>query len=138
MPCRRGAARGLQEQIDKLERTQRELRVQLAAAEETRWREGRERAEVARTIGELQAQVAREQQEIEFYRGLVAQPGQQAAVPCGCSSFTSLRCRARRHYALRFILSRAAASGRGRSTARSPSRSTARAMAARPAPIWRR
>src|SRR5579863_7451683 len=41
---------GLQDQIDKLERTQRELRVQLAAAQQTQMGAGREQAEVARTI----------------------------------------------------------------------------------------
>ena len=66
----------LQQQIDQLQRTQHELRVQLAAADESRVADVREHAEVARTIGELQAQVARQQQDVEFYRGLVAQPGQ--------------------------------------------------------------
>src|ERR1700693_2423104 len=55
---------GLQQQIAKLERAQRELHVQLAAAEQARLAEGQERAEVARTIGELQAEGAREQEEM--------------------------------------------------------------------------
>ena len=84
-------------QIDHLQQAQQQLRVQLAAAEEARVAEVRERSEVARTIGELQAQVERQQQDVEFYRGLVAQPGQQATrCRCGCSSFTSRRCPARR------------------------------------------
>jgi hypothetical protein len=97
---------GLQQQIDRLERTQRELRVQLAAAEETRLGEGRERAEVARTIGELQAQVARDQQEMGFYKGLVAQPGQQAADAVQVQQFRIATLPGEQRYALRFSLSR--------------------------------
>jgi hypothetical protein len=97
---------GLQEQIDKLERQQRELRVQLAAADEARLGEGRERADVARTIGELQAQVARDQQEMGFYRGLVAQPGQQAADAVRVQQFRIATLQGDQHYSLRFSLSR--------------------------------
>ena len=97
---------GLQQQIDRLERTQRELRVQLAAAEEARIGEGRERAEVARTIGELQAQVARDQQEMGFYKGLVAQPGQQAADAVQVQQFRIATLPGEQRYALRFSLSR--------------------------------
>jgi hypothetical protein len=97
---------GLQQQIDRLERTQRELRVQLAAAEEARLGEGRERAEVARTIGELQAQVARDQQEMGFYKGLVAQPGQQAADAVQVQQFRIATLPGEQRYALRFSLSR--------------------------------
>lgn len=63
----------LQDRIDALERTQRELRVQLAAADEVRLSQVRERTEVGKTIGELQAQVARLSQDLEFYRGMVTQ-----------------------------------------------------------------
>jgi hypothetical protein len=97
---------GLRQQIDRLERTQRELRVQLAAAEEARLGEGRERAEVARTIGELQAQVARDQQEMGFYKGLVAQPGQQAADAVQVQQFRIATLPGEQRYALRFSLSR--------------------------------
>jgi hypothetical protein len=69
----------LQLQIGELQQRERDLRVQLAAAEEGRVAEVRERSELARTIGELQAQVEHEQQDVEFYRGVVAQPGQLAA-----------------------------------------------------------
>jgi hypothetical protein len=97
---------GLTQQIDKLERVQRELRVQLAAAEQTRVGEGRERAEVARTIGELQAQVARDQQEMGFYRGLVAQPGQPVGDAVRVQQFRISTLPGDQHYALRFSLSR--------------------------------
>jgi hypothetical protein len=101
-----GQRDGLQQQIEKLERTQRELRVQLAAAEQARIGEGRERAEIARTIGELQAQVARDQQEMGFYRGLVAQPGQPAADAVHVQQFRIATLSGEQHYALRFSLSR--------------------------------
>lgn len=63
----------LQAQIDALQRAQKELRVQLAAADETRVSQVKERTEVGKTIGELQAQVARLSQDLEFYRGMVTQ-----------------------------------------------------------------
>ena len=97
---------GLQQQIDKLERVQRELHVQLAAAEQARLAEGQERAEVARTIGELQAQVARDQQEMGFYRGLVAQPGHPAADAVRVQQFRISSMPGEQHYSLRFSLSR--------------------------------
>ncbi len=97
---------GLQERIEKLERTERELRVQLAAAEEARVGEGRERAEIARTIGELQAQVARDQQEMGFYRGLVAQPGQPAEDAVRVHQFRIATLPGDQQYVLRFSLSR--------------------------------
>jgi len=97
---------GLQQHIEQLEREERELRVQLAAGDQTRVGEGRERAEVARTIGELQAQVARDRQEIEFYRGLVAQPGQaEDAIQVQQFRIASVAGNDHR-YALRFNLSR--------------------------------
>jgi hypothetical protein len=96
----------LQEQIDDLERAQRELRVQLAAADETRVGDVRERADVARTIGELQAQVARQQQDVEFYRGLVAQPGQTANDAVRVQQFRIAQLPAAQKYALHFSLSR--------------------------------
>jgi hypothetical protein len=96
----------LLQQIDKLERAQRELNVQLAAAEQSRLSEGQERAEVARTIGELQAQVARDQQEMSFYRGLMAQPGQPAADAVRVQQFRIATLAGEQRYALRFSLSR--------------------------------
>src|ERR1700693_920387 len=97
---------GLQQQIDKLERVQRELHVQLAAAEQARLAEGQERAEVARTIGELQAQVARDQQEMVFYRALVAHPGHPAADAVRVQQFRISSMPGEQHYSLRFSLSR--------------------------------
>jgi hypothetical protein len=56
--------------IAELEQQIRELRVQLSAGESAQMAVGRERSEVAITIGDLQAQLARAQQDLEFYRGI--------------------------------------------------------------------
>lgn len=62
--------------IERLEKSNRELRVKLAELETQRMGQSQERAEVSRSIGELQAQVAKQAQELAFYRGIVAQgPG---------------------------------------------------------------
>jgi hypothetical protein len=53
--------------------------VQLAAANETQVAQAQERADIARSIGDLQAQVSAQQRDLEFYRGLVAQPGTKPA-----------------------------------------------------------
>ncbi len=82
-----GQRNSLQQQIDELLRTQHELQVQLAAADEARVAEVRERADVARTIGELQAEVERQQKDVEFYRGIVAQPGQGVAAAVRVEQF---------------------------------------------------
>jgi hypothetical protein len=68
------ARQALQQQIGELQQTEHQLRLQLATTEQMRVAQAGERAELARTIGELQAQVERGQQDMEFYRGLVAQP----------------------------------------------------------------
>jgi hypothetical protein len=46
------------------------MRVQLAADASTQISQVRERSELARTIGELQAGLARAQQDLEFYRAI--------------------------------------------------------------------
>jgi hypothetical protein len=96
----------LQAQIVQLQQQAREMRVQLAAAEEARVAEGRERSEIARTIGELQAQVERQQQDVEFYRGLVAQPGQKDDVLLGVQQFHVAPLPGNQAYALRFSVNR--------------------------------
>lgn len=57
-------------QVAGLEQQIHELRVQLSAGESAQMAMGRERSEVAITIGDLQAQLARAQQDLEFYRGI--------------------------------------------------------------------
>lgn len=102
------ARSGLQAQIDQLQHTLRQLRLQLAAAEEARVAQVRERSELARTIGELQAQVEREQQDVEFYRGLVAQPSQGAHVTVRVQQFHITAEPQSQKFVLRFMLSRLA------------------------------
>ena len=64
---------------ERLEAENRELRVRIAGYETTRVGASREHSEVARTIGDLQAQVARQTQELAFLRGIVQQTS--AAAP---------------------------------------------------------
>jgi hypothetical protein len=59
--------------VDRLEKANRELRTRLAELDTIRVGRAREQAEVSRTIGDLQGQVARQTQELAFYRGIVAQ-----------------------------------------------------------------
>jgi hypothetical protein len=59
--------------IDRLEKANRELRTRLAELDTIRVGRAQEQAEVSRSIGDLQAQVARQTQELAFYRGIVAQ-----------------------------------------------------------------
>jgi len=63
----------LEVEIERLGKSNRELRTQLAELDMIRIGRAREQAEVTRTIGDLQAQVARQTQELAFYRGIVAQ-----------------------------------------------------------------
>lgn len=68
----------LEARVAELESLNRELRLKIAAQETSAVGQVRERAEVSRTIGELQAQVARQAQDLAFYRGLA---GDSAAAP---------------------------------------------------------
>jgi hypothetical protein len=63
----------LEVRIEHLEKDNREMRTKLAELDTFRVGRANEQAEVARAMGELQAQVAREAQELAFYRGVVAQ-----------------------------------------------------------------
>ncbi len=63
----------LQVQIEHLEKADRELRTKVAEADTITAGRAHEQAEQARAIGDLQAQVARQSQELAFYRGVVAQ-----------------------------------------------------------------
>jgi hypothetical protein len=101
-----GQREALAQQIDALLRTQHELKVQLAAADESRVAEVRERADVARTIGELQAEVERQQKDLEFYRGIVAQPGQTEAAAVRVEQFHIAVLPGEQQYSLRFSLIR--------------------------------
>jgi hypothetical protein len=59
--------------IDKLKDDNHELNLRLAEIDTQRIGWAREQAEVSRTIGDLQAQVARQGQDLAFYRGVGAQ-----------------------------------------------------------------
>ncbi|HUJ53921.1 MAG TPA: DUF6776 family protein [Steroidobacteraceae bacterium] len=63
----------LEVQIEHLEKDNRELRTKLAELDTIRLGRAHEQADLARSLGDLQAQVARQSQELAFYRGLVAQ-----------------------------------------------------------------
>jgi hypothetical protein len=63
----------LEVMIEHLEKANRQMRTKLAELDTFRVGRANEQAEVARAMGELQAQVAREAQELAFYRGVVAQ-----------------------------------------------------------------
>ena len=70
----------LQRQIDAREATISELRAKVAQLESSTVGQTREREEVQRTIGDLQAQVARANQELAFFRGIVTQNANSAEV----------------------------------------------------------
>lgn len=63
----------LRVQIEHLDKSNRELSTQLAELDTVRLGRSREQAEVSRTIHDLQAQVAKQSQELAFLRGVVAQ-----------------------------------------------------------------
>jgi hypothetical protein len=63
----------LEVRIEHLQKDNRELRTRLAEADTIRAGRAREEGALARAMGELQAQVARQSQELAFYRGVVAQ-----------------------------------------------------------------
>jgi hypothetical protein len=63
----------LEVQIEHLRADNRQLHTKLAELDTIRVGHAREQAEVARAMGEMQAQVARQSQELAFYRGVVAQ-----------------------------------------------------------------
>jgi hypothetical protein len=70
----------LQKVIGDHEATISELRAKVAQLESSTVGQTREREEVQRTIGELQAQVARANQELAFFRGIVTQNANSAEV----------------------------------------------------------
>ena len=97
----------LQQRLAAMQQSQRHLNMQLAADEEERVANIRERAEVARTIGQLQAQVERQQQDVEFYRGLVApQAGQAADLAVRVQQFHIAALPVAQQFMLRFTLNR--------------------------------
>lgn len=70
----------LRSQIEQRDDTIRELRRMAADYETFRAAQERERSEVSRTIGELQAQVGRQKQSLAFYEGIVTKDANKADV----------------------------------------------------------
>jgi hypothetical protein len=70
----------LRGEISRLETTIFDLRAKVAQLESSTVGQTREREEVQRTIGDLQAQVARANQELAFFRGIVTQNANSAEV----------------------------------------------------------
>lgn len=70
----------LRDELQRVNRSVVALRAESAELATLKASQSRERAEVSRTIGELQAQVARQSQELTFYKGLVVQG---AGAPAG-------------------------------------------------------
>jgi hypothetical protein len=104
------AARGergqLLAQIGELKSQLRDQRVQLAGADSARLSQLRERTEVARTIGELQAQLDIAQRDRDFYRG-IANPRPSSGAPITVQQFSVLTESApERRYTVRLALSR--------------------------------
>lgn len=64
--------RELQSTITRLEKDNASLRARIAELETGQVSGGQERSELARTVSELQSQVARQNQDLTFYRGIVA------------------------------------------------------------------
>ena len=102
----RGERGRLLAQIGDLQQQIRELRVQLAGAEEARLSQLRERSEVSRTIGELQAQLDIAQRDLQFYRG-IASPRTSGGAPVTVQQFSVLTESAEAHrYIVRLALAR--------------------------------
>ena len=80
--CRRGLKQrpAIADEIERQEATISELRAKVAQLESSTVGQTREREEVQRTIGDLQAQVARANQELAFFRGIVTQNANSAEV----------------------------------------------------------
>ena len=72
--------RALRSEIAANEATISELHAKVAQLESSTVGQTREREEVQRTIGDLQAQVARANQELAFFRGIVTQNANSAEV----------------------------------------------------------
>lgn len=65
-------AASLRRAVDVRDATIAQLRLQVAELDTLKAAQEQERREVAQTIGQLQAEVARQRQQLEFYKGVVA------------------------------------------------------------------
>jgi hypothetical protein len=94
----------MRESIHELEVENRRQRLALAAGETQRVGQAREREELARTIGDLQADVARLTRDLAFYRGVVGESANQAIVRV--QQFRITRGKAAGEFMLRIVLGR--------------------------------
>jgi hypothetical protein len=94
----------LREQIRDSEKQVRKLRLELATQDIDRAGQTRERTELARSIGDLQADVARLTRDLEFYRGVVGNQG--PAEVLRIQQFRVTRGAAPNQYQLRLVLAR--------------------------------
>jgi hypothetical protein len=102
----RGERGQLLAEIAALKSQLHDMRVQLAGAESARLSQLRERSDVSRTIGELQAQLDIAQRDLQFYRG-IANPRPSGTAPITLQQFSVLtESAAARRYTLRLALSR--------------------------------
>lgn len=70
----------LRQELEKRDEIIQQLRGDSAALETMRTSQVKERAELSRTIGELQAEVAKQAQQLSFYQGIVVQSANAAEV----------------------------------------------------------
>jgi hypothetical protein len=91
-------------QVKSLDAEVRRLRLRLAATETERTGQTRERTALAKSIGELQAEVARLTSELGFYRGVVGERGVPELIKI--EQFRVTRGAAANQYALRLVLGR--------------------------------
>jgi hypothetical protein len=92
--------------IERLEKANAELRGKLAELETGQVSQEQEREELARNVTELQTQIARQQQDLQFYRGIVSQTVGAPNVKVQRFQITSGG--AARRYKLRLVLVQAA------------------------------
>jgi hypothetical protein len=115
----RAARALLSDRIRELEEESRTQRLKLAMMETNRAGQSRERSELSRTIGDLQAEVARLTSDLAFYRGVVADRGSGEVLKI--QQFRVTRGAKEREYRVRLVLGRPlrpedAVSGRARLT----------------------
>jgi hypothetical protein len=94
----------LREQIAQLESENRALRLKSARQETDRIAQIRERSELARAIGDLQAQVEQANSDLAFYRGVAGE--QSSKDPLKIQQFKIRRGGAQNEYLLRLVLGR--------------------------------
>jgi cell division protein FtsB len=72
--------RGLQADMDELKKTNAALRAEIAELKTGGVSGSQEREALARNVSELQAQLARQNQDLAFYRGIVSSPAGESRV----------------------------------------------------------